>query len=122
MLDGMDAWSSVKRGRYGIAAWQGASVLGTVFTIGGTAAGIVATGMGAGAAIWSAIAVTLGLVGAVLAVGAAIFILVLSEDQWITWLRDIPLNKERKGKKPIHKDLQQTLQELSNAQSALQPT
>lgn len=122
VLDGTDAWNSSKRGRYGIAAWQGLSVLGTVFTIGGAAAGIVATGMGTGAVIWSAIAATLGLLGAVLAIGAAIFILVLYEDQWVTWLRDIPLNKERRGEKPIHKNLQETLQELANAQRSLQPT
>jgi hypothetical protein len=44
----------------------------------------------------------------------------LSEDRWITWLRDIPLNKDRKGKRPIHENLQDTLQELANARSELQ--
>jgi hypothetical protein len=106
----------------GLSFVQGVSVVGTVFTTSRAAAGIAATGIGAGAVTWSAVAATLGLLGAVLAIGAAIFILLLSEDKWITWMRDIPLNKERKGQKPIHKDLQETLQELINAQSPLQST
>jgi len=44
----------------------------------------------------------------------------LSEDKWITWLRDIPLNKQRKGKKPMHDNLRETLQDLANAQKELQ--
>lgn len=122
VLDGSDAWKSWRRGSDALSLAQAVSAVGTVFTIGGTAAGVLAAGMGTGAVIWSAVAATLGLLGAVLAIGAAIFILMLSEDQWVTWLHDIPLNKERRGKEPIHKDLQETLQTLTNAQSALQPT
>ena len=58
--------------------------------------------------------------GAALAIGSTIFVLLLSEDKWITWLRDIPLNKQRKGKKPMHDNLRETLQDLANAQKELQ--
>lgn len=118
VLDAIDAGTSRDRGQKWLSRAQAASALGTTFTILGTGAAII----GVESAAWAAAAATLGLVGAVLAIGAAIFILLLSEDKWITWMRDIPLNKERKGQKPIHKDLQETLQELINAQSALQST
>jgi hypothetical protein len=36
----------------------------------------------------------------------------------LNWLRDNPLNKQRKGQKPIHDNLQDTLQQLANAQAA----
>jgi hypothetical protein len=87
-----------------------------VFTVLGTGAAI----LGAGSAAWATAAVVLGLVGAVVVIVATIAILLLSEDKWITWLRDIPLNKNRKGQKPVHGNLQETLQELSNVQAELQ--
>lgn len=120
VLDGMDAWNSLKRGNDALFLAQTASALGTAFTITGTGAAIFATSIGAGASAWAAAAATLGLLGAVFTIGATVAILLLSEDKWITWLRDIPLNKERKGQKPVHEDLAETLQELSNAQGALQ--
>ena len=121
VLDAMDAWKSRERGQIGLAAFQVASAVGTLFTIAGTAAGAFAVGAGAGAAGWAIAAAVFGLVGAVLVIGAAIAILLLSEDSWIAWLRDIPLNKDRSGKKPIHENLQETLQTLSNVQAELQP-
>ncbi|MEJ1129899.1 T6SS effector BTH_I2691 family protein [Variovorax sp. CCNWLW225] len=117
VLDAMDAWKSRERGNNALYAAQVASAAGTVFTIVGTGAAV----LGVGSAAWATAAVVLGLVGAVLVIGATIAILFLSEEKWITWLRDIPLNKERKGQKPIHNDLQETLQELSNVQAELQP-
>ena len=55
----------------------------------------------------------------VLAVVALIAIWILSEDEWVTWLRDNPLNLKRKGLKPVHDNLQDTLQQLANAQGAV---
>lgn len=121
VLDALDAWKSRERGQIGLAAFQVASAVGTLFTIAGTAAAVFAVGTGAGAAGWAIAATVFGLIGAVLVIGAAIAILLLSEDSWITWLRDIPLNKDRKGQKPIHDNLQETLQTLSNVQAELQP-
>ncbi|QSI33459.1 hypothetical protein GNX71_29390 [Variovorax sp. RKNM96] len=121
VLDGMDAVKSRDRGQIWISRAQAASVIGTIFTIGSAGAGIFAAGMGASAAAWGIAAAVLGLVGAVLAISSTIFVLLLSEDKWITWLRDIPLNKKRRGKKPIHSNLQETLQEHANAKRDLQP-
>ncbi len=36
---------------------------------------------------------------------ARVAVFILSEDEWVAWLRDNPLSKERKGKKPVHDDL-----------------
>ncbi|MEZ2298762.1 T6SS effector BTH_I2691 family protein [Variovorax sp. RCC_210] len=119
VLDAIDAVKSRDRGQTWLSRAQAASVIGTIFTIASTGAGVIAVGMGAGAALWCSVAVILGLLGAVLAVGSAIFVLLLSEDKWLTWLRDIPLNKQRKGRKPVHENLQDTLQELANAKSEL---
>jgi hypothetical protein len=116
VLDAMDAWKSAQRQQRGLAIAQAASAAGTVFTVLGTGAAI----LGAGSAAWATAAVVLGLVGAVVVIVATIAILLLSEDKWITWLRDIPLNKNRKGQKPVHGNLQETLQELSNVQAELQ--
>jgi hypothetical protein len=120
VLDGTDAWKSGQRGQRGLATAQAASAAGTVLTVFGAGASIFAAGIGTGAAAWGIAAAILGLVGAVLAIGSTIFVLLLSEDRWITWLRDIPLNKDRKGKRPIHENLQDTLQELANARSEQQ--
>jgi hypothetical protein len=73
------------------------------------------TAFGIGSA---ATAATLGLIGAALTLVAVVAIILLKEDEWLTWLRDNPLNKERKGQKPIHDDLKDTLQKLANAQAA----
>ncbi|MET3497844.1 T6SS effector BTH_I2691 family protein [Variovorax boronicumulans] len=117
VLDGMDAWRSGERGQRGLATAQAASAFGAIFTVLGTGAAI----FGVGSLAWAAAAATLGLAGAVLSIVGTIFVLFLSEDKWITWLRDIPLNKQRKGKKPIHDNLRDTLQELASAQGKLQP-
>jgi hypothetical protein len=121
VLDGVDAWKSGQRGQRGLAISQAASAFGAIFTIGGAGAAIFEAGIGAGAAAWGITAAILGLVGAVLSIGGTIFVLLLSEEKWITWLRDIPLNKKRKGEKPIHDNLRDTLQDLANAQRELQP-
>lgn len=120
VLDGMDAWKSYRRGSNSLLLAQLASVAGTVFTVFGTGSSIFAAGIGAGAAAWGVAAAALGLLGAALVIGSTIFALLLSEERWITWLRDIPLNKERKGRQPIHESLQDTLQELANARKELQ--
>lgn len=116
VLDGVDAWKSYQRGSSGLFAAQVASVAGTIFTLLGTGAAI----FGVESSAWAAAAATLGLAGAVLAIGSTIFVLLLSEDKWIAWLRDIPLNKRRKGKKPVHDSLRHTLQEFANAKIELQ--
>jgi hypothetical protein len=121
VLDGMDALKSGQRGQRGLAIAQAASAFGAIFTIGSAGAAIFAAGIGASAAAWGIAAAILGLVGAVLGIGGTIFVLLLSEDRWITWLRDIPLNKKRKGEKPMHDSLRDTLQDLVNAQKELQP-
>ena len=69
-------------------------------------------------ATWSTAAATLGLIGAVLVLGAFVAVSILHEDEWLTWLQDNPLNITRKGQKPIHTNLQSTLQQLANAQAA----
>ena len=60
----------------------------------------------------------IALLGAVLTMGAVVAILLLKEKEWMDWLKDIPLNKKRKGLKPIHKSLQETLQRYANAQAS----
>jgi len=114
-FDGFDAWKSGQRKDYAIMVAQIASVTGTLFTIVGT--GIAAYSIGNSAPI--ATAAVFGLIGAVFTVAAVIAILVLKEDDWITWLRDNPLNLKRKEKKPIHENLKDTLQKLANAQAAI---
>lgn len=66
-----------------------------------------------------ALAAALGLIGAALTVTAIVAIFILSEPDWINWLTDNPLNIKRKGKSPNHKNLQETMQNLANAQAAL---
>ncbi|QUP55809.1 MULTISPECIES: hypothetical protein [Ralstonia solanacearum species complex] len=115
LWDGMDAWTSAQRGQFSLLAAQAASVVGTIFTIAGTGAAAI----GFGNAFWMGAAALLGLVGAVLTIASVVAVLILSEDEWVAWLRDNPLNKERKARKPVHDDLKETLQKLSNAQAAL---
>ena len=96
-------------------AAQITSVAGTVFTVIGT--GVAVFSIGNSALI--AMAAVLGLIGAVLTAAAVIAVLILKEDDWITWLRDNPLSLSRKGKKPIHGNMGDTLQKLENAQSGI---
>lgn len=116
--DATDALTSRDRGRMWLARAQMAGAIGTVFAIASTL--MVATGavLGISATTWAAVAATFGLVGAALVVISAIAVYLLKEDEWQTWLRDNPLNKERKGEKPIHESLRDTLQKLANAQAA----
>ena len=114
-FDGIDAWTSGQRGNYAVMAAQIASVAGTVFTVVSTGVAVFAIGN----ASLLAVAAVLGLIGAVLTVVAVIAVLLLKEDDWITWLRDNPLSLKRKGKKPIHNNLGDTLQKLANAQSGI---
>ncbi|ANJ75402.1 hypothetical protein K6V72_16025 [Ralstonia insidiosa] len=114
-LDVFDAWTSGKRGSYTLMAAQITSVAGTVFTVIGT--GVAVFSIGNSALI--AMAAVLGLIGAVLTAAAVIAVLILKEDDWITWLRDNPLSLSRKGKKPIHGNMGDTLQKLANAQSGI---
>ncbi len=117
VLDGMDALKSRDRGQVWLSRAQAASAIGTVLTVLGTGAAL----FGFESAAWAGAAAVLGLAGAVLAAGSTVFLLLLSEDKWITWLRDIPLNKQRKARKPIHNNLQDTLQDLANARNELKP-
>ncbi len=93
-LDVFDAWTSGKRGSYTLMAAQITSVAGTVFTVIGT--GVAVFSIGNSALI--AMAAVLGLIGAVLTAAAVIAVLILKEDDWITWLRDNPLSLSRKEK------------------------
>lgn len=117
VLDLMDAKKSFQRDQEAVAVAQIASAVGTVFTALGFWAGTAALStFGATAAAWAGVATLLGVVGAVLVIGSIIVILLLEESAWITWLRDNPLNKERKGEKPIHSDLHETLQQFASVQ------
>ena len=64
------------------------------------------------------VAAILGMIGAVLTLASVVAVMLLKEEDWVTWLRDNPLNKQRKGQKPIQEDLRDTLQKLANAQAA----
>nr|WP_305882519.1 T6SS effector BTH_I2691 family protein [Cupriavidus sp. WGlv3] len=126
VLDSMDAIKSAQRQEYGLMLAQIVSAVGTLFTIAGSGASIVAlmTG-GAAAGIsagWAAAAAVFGLIGAVIAVVAIIAIWALSDEPWVNWLQDNPLNKlrNRDRKAPIHDNLKDTLQQLANAQAELQ--
>lgn len=122
VLDSIDAYKSAHRGQYAVAVAQMASAVGTVFTAGGFLAGTIALGAApATAGAWAATAALLGVVGAVLVIGSIAVLMVLSEDEWITWLRDIPLNKARKNQKPIHDDLQETLQKFASVKENILP-
>lgn len=116
--DGMDSVVSWKRGDYGLRNAQWASVAGAAFSI--TATGMTATGalFGISAATWATTACILGLVGAAFTVTAVVAIMFLKEEEWKDWLKDIPLNKMRRGQKPGHENLKETLQKLANAQAA----
>ncbi|MBS0425824.1 MAG: hypothetical protein JSR41_00895, partial [Proteobacteria bacterium] len=116
--DGVDARASWQRSRFWLSAVQAAGVLGTAFTIAGTG---VATFVGAGTILGFSgmvVAAILGLIGALLTLASVVTVMLLKEDDWVTWLRDNPLNNQRRGKKPIHDDLKDTLQKLANAQAA----
>lgn len=91
---------------------QAAGAFGTAFVIGGT----FMKKFGVGSA---ALAANLGFVGAVLAIVAIVVVFLLSEPDWVNWLIDIPLRNARKGSSANHKNLQETLQSLANAQAGL---
>jgi hypothetical protein len=116
--DGMDGFLSKDRNQYGLATAQFASAIGSAFAISSTAMVISGAMFGVSASAWAVAAATLGLIGAVLTVAAVIAIWILKEDEWKNWLVDNPLNLERRGQKPIHKNLKDTLQQLSNAKAA----
>lgn len=126
VLDFMDAVKSVQRQEYGLMLAQIASVAGSLFTIIGSASSIAALMTGGAAAGvstgWAAAAAVFGLIGAVLAVAAIIAIWALSDEPWVNWLQDNPLNKLRNKarKEPIHDNLKDTLQQLANAKAELQ--
>jgi len=120
--DASDAWTSGKRKDYALMTAQIAGVVGTIFTVAGIYAGIasLSAATAAGAAAWATAATVLGLVGAVIAVGVIVAIMILKEEEWVYWLKDNPLNKERKGQPPIHDNLMDTLQKLANVKAELQ--
>ncbi len=111
-IDSFDAIRSAKRDQYGLSVAQASGAIGTAFMAYATAA--VAFEWG------SAILISaLGLIGAALAVAAIVAIFFLSEPEWVNWLMDIPLYKERKGRPPNHENLQETMQSLANARAGL---
>lgn len=116
--DASDARQSIARENIGLARAQLASVAGTAFSI--TATGMAATGalFGISAATWAMTACILGLVGAAFTVIAVVALIFLKDEAWVDWLKDNPLNKNRKGKKPLHENLMDTLQKLVNAQAS----
>ena len=114
-FDGYDAWQSFKRETYMLMLAQLTSIVGTLFTIAGTGVAVYSIGNSA----LMALAAVFGLIGAVLTLTAVIAVLILKDDDWITWLRDGPLNVDRKEKEPIHANLKDTLQKLANAQAAI---
>lgn len=115
-FDGVDARLSDKRGQLGLATAQVASIAGTIFTIGATA--VVAFDVSVFGVTAAALGAVLGLIGAVLVVGALIAIALFKEEEWVNWLTDCPLNK---SKKPNHDNLQETLQKFANVQAELRP-
>ena len=111
-LDILDGRLSFNRQYFLLGVVQMAAAVGTIFTIfgvGGAAFGVISP----------AVAAALGLIGGALAVIAIVAVLLLSEPEWVDWLTDSPLNKKRKGQVPIHKNLQDSLQKLANAQAAI---
>ncbi|CAN5738252.1 hypothetical protein BH11PSE13_BH11PSE13_04380 [soil metagenome] len=121
--DATDALKSRARGNYKLSAAQAASAAGAAFTITAAYAAIAAlsaeTTWMISAATWATIGCVMGLVGAILLIGAALAIWVLSIPQWKEWLQDIPLNKQNKGKKPRFENLKETQQKLANAIESL---
>jgi hypothetical protein len=116
--DATDALQSHERKNYALEAAQWASVAGATFSIAAT--GMVATGalFGISAATWAMTACILGLVGAVVTVAAVAAIIFLKDEEWVDWLKDNPLNIKRRGKKPVHESLKETLQKLANAEAS----
>ncbi|KAF1022022.1 MAG: hypothetical protein GAK30_01362 [Paracidovorax wautersii] len=131
VLDGMDAFKYWSQKRIGMSLAQSASALGTAFTVAGSIGAMFALP----GTFWAVVAAGLGVLGAVLVIGALIAMWIFSEEDWVTWLREIPLSKNRKEKisvdaktgepiygkprKPGHADLQTTLQKLADAQAAI---
>ncbi|MGE8199317.1 MAG: hypothetical protein ACN6RL_00580, partial [Variovorax sp.] len=115
-FDGIDAAQSIRREQDALALAQITSVFGTIFTITGTA--VIAFDISILGITSASLGAVLGLVGAVLVVASVVAIAIFKEDEWINWLTDCSLNK---SKKPIHGDLKETLQKLSNVRAELQP-
>lgn len=116
--DATDGLNSLDRKQFGLGAFQLAGAFGTAFTIAGVGLGVFALGQGATATLLTGIAATLGLIGAALAIVSVAGVLLLKEDEWIVWLRDIPLSRKRKGEKPIHENLSETQNKLASAMPA----
>ena len=115
-FDGIDAAQSIRREQDVLALAQITSAFGTIFTITGTA--VVAFDVSVLGFAAASLGAALGLIGALLVVASVVGIAILKEDEWINWLTDCPLNK---SKKPVHSDLKETLQKLSNVHAELQP-
>lgn len=117
--DVSDAWKSKSRGNTGLARAQVTAAIGSVFVITSTLMAVTGPLLIISPLAWTLAAAILGFVGATMTLAAAVAILLLKEDEWILWLRDNPLNRSRKGKPPVHQSLQDTLQQLSNAEAAV---
>jgi hypothetical protein len=126
VLDWWDARLSKQRGDFGLALAQYASVAGTAFAIAGI--GVAAFDVSLFGLASGTLAATLGLLGAVLTLGAIVAIggiawlgiAGLKGEPWVDWLKDGPLSKTiNPPQHPIHKNLGDTMQMLSNAKAAL---
>jgi hypothetical protein len=111
VCDATDGLQSLDRGQIGLAKAQFAGAVGTAFAI--TATGLAAFGAGSTMTI-----AFLGFVGAALALGSAAYVMWFKEGEWINWLIDSPLNKQRANDgKPLHESLRETLQKLANVRA-----
>ncbi len=116
-FDVTDALASGRRGDIALSIAQWSSVFGTAFTVGSTVMIATGTAFGFSVTAWAAL---FGLVGAVLIVVAVVGVAMLRPVEWTTWLKDNPLSLlPRKGGKPGHENLRETLQRLANAQKSL---
>ncbi|AXV84718.1 hypothetical protein [Ralstonia solanacearum] len=132
-FDIWDAKKSDARGDIGVRNAQIASVVGTALAIAGI--GVAAFNVGLFGFSAAGIAAVLGFVGAVLTFGSVLVlgglawlgISGIQDEPWVNWLKDCPLarNKEdpnglqREKHPPVHANLLDTLQNLSNAKAAL---
>lgn len=104
-LDAVDFMRSRERLNRELARGQFASAAGGTFAF----FGLLATTFGWGEAVVIAAAV-LNIVAAVLIIAGFALTLAFSQDKWIDWLQDCPLNRERAGKEPLHHNLRETLE------------
>ncbi len=117
-LDIWDARTNSERGLNALSRMQYASAFGTALALAGSYT-LVMEGGSLLANIIIGMGATITLIGAVIAVVTTIAVMYLKEADWLVWLKDNPLNKERQGKDPIHKNLWDTLQAQANAVAAL---